>query len=243
MNLDRTLAIAGKIVLQLLHDRRSIALVIGAPIIVMSLVGFSFSNQPEILNRIAPALIGTFAFFFTFLLTGITFLRERTQGTLERMLVTPVGRIDILIGYLLGFIPFAAAQSAVIVTFTVLALDITHQGSLLNVAILLLALVVAAVNLGIFISIFAKNEFQITQFLPIVLAPQVFLSGIILPIEQMPSYFQLLSRIMPLRYAVDGLQSIMLRGSELSSITGELTILLVFALALLILASFTIRRA
>jgi ABC-2 type transport system permease protein len=170
------------------HDHRSIALVIVAPVMVMALVGFSFSDQVEMLNRIAPALIGTFALFFTFILTGVSFLRERTQGTLERLLVTPVGRGDILFGYLLGFIPFAAVQSAVILAFTVLVLPIHYQGALWQAAIVLLVLVIVAVNLGIFVSTFAKNEFQVVQFIPLVLAPQIFLSGIILPTDQMPSY-------------------------------------------------------
>ena len=242
MTPGRTLAISGRIILQLLHDRRSVGLIIGAPIIVMSLIGFTFINQEEVLNRIAPALIATFALFFTFLLTGISFLRERTQGTLERMLVTPVGRGDILIGYLFGFIPFAATQSIIIVTFTVLALRIDYKGNLWDVAILLLALVIVAVNLGILISIFAKNEFQVTQFIPIVLAPQIFLSGIIVPTNQMPSYFQALSHIMPLKYGVDGIQSIMLNGENLTDIFGEVAILSFFAFALLTLASLTIRR-
>ena len=242
MTLDRTLAISRRLILQMLHDRRSVGLIIGAPVLVMSLIGFSFSNQVEVLNRIAPGLIATFALFFTFLLTGISFLRERTQGTLERMLVTPVGRGDILFGYLLGFIPFAAAQSMIIVAFTLYALQITYEGNLWEMAILLFALVTVAVNLGIFISIFAKSEFQVTQFIPIVLAPQIFLSGIIVPIEQMPSYFQVISRLIPLRYGVEGLQSIMLRGEGISSIFGELTVLAGFALILLILAGLTIRR-
>ena len=226
----------------MLHDRRSMGLVVGAPLIVMSLVGFSFSNQEEVLNRIAPALIATFVLFFTFLLTGVSFLRERTQGTLERMLATPAGRGDILGGYLLGFIPFAAVQGAVILAFTILALRISYQGNLAHITLLLLVLVIVAVNLGIFISIFAKSEFQVVQFIPVVLAPQVFLSGIILPTEQMPEYFQVLSLAMPLRYGVDGLQKIMLEGGGIGSIIGELTILLGVAVCLICLAAFTIRR-
>ena len=242
MTVDRTLAIAGRLIHQLLHDHRTIGLVIGAPVIVMSLVGFSFSNHGDTLNRIAPALIGTFTFFFIFLLTAISFLRERTQGTLERMLATPVGRGDILIGYLLGFIPFATAQAITILAFTILVLQVDYRGDLWHVAVVLLALVIVAVNLGIFISIFAKNEFQITQFIPIVLAPQIFLSGIILPIGEMPTYFQTISQLMPLRYGVSGLQSIMLKGEGFSYITGELAMLSGFALTLVILAGFTIKR-
>ena len=243
MTIDRTLAISSRIVLQMSHDHRSMALVIVAPVMVMALVGFSFSDQAEMLNRIAPALIGTFALFFTFILTGVSFLRERTQGTLERLLVTPVGRGDILFGYLLGFIPFAAVQSAVILTFTVFVLPIHYQGALWQAAIVLLVLVIVAVNLGIFVSTFAKNEFQVVQFIPLVLAPQIFLSGIILPTDQMPSYFQAVARIIPLRYAVDGLQGIMLKGDDLSDITGEIAVLCAFAVGLLLLAGLTLRRS
>lgn len=243
MTIDRTLAISSRIVLQMSHDHRSIALVIVAPVMVMALVGFSFSDQEEMLNRIAPALIGTFALFFTFILTGVSFLRERTQGTLERLLLTPVGRGDILFGYLLGFIPFAVLQSTVILVFTVLVLPIHYQGALWQAAVVLLVLVVVAVNLGIFVSTFAKNEFQVVQFIPLVLAPQIFLSGIILPTDQMPSYFQAVARVIPLRYGVDGLQGIMLEGGDISDIAGEIVVLCVFAVGLLLLAGLTLRRS
>jgi ABC-2 type transport system permease protein len=242
MTLDRILAISTRLVLQVRHDHRSVGLIVGAPVMVMALVGFSFADRADILNRIAPALIATFVLFFTFLLTAVSFLRERMHGTLERMLVTPVSRGDILFGYLLGFVPFAAVQAIAILTFTVLALQVQYQGSLWHLLIVLLPLVVVAVNLGIFVSMFARNEFQVIQFIPIVLVPQIFLSGIVLPTEEMPSYFQAISRVMPLRYGVDGLQDIMLRGIGLSGVISEIAILVGFGLALLLLASVTLSR-
>ena len=167
MSPDRTLAIAERIIRQIVKDRRSAALIIVAPLIVMSLVGFSLIDQKPILNRVAPGLLGTFVMFFTFLLTGVSFLRERAQGTLERLMTTTVARGDILVGYLLGFLLFATIQAAVILTFTIVALKIEYQGNIIEIAAVLLLLVVVAVNLGIFVSTFANNEFQAASDIPV----------------------------------------------------------------------------
>jgi len=180
---------------------------------------------------------------FTFMLTGVSFLRERTQGTLERLLITPVGRADILMGYLLGFTPFALIQALAILIFTTLGLRVQYQGEFWQIAVLLITLVIVAVNLGILISAFAKNEFQVIQFIPLILAPQIFLSGIIVPTDQMPGIFQMVARVLPLRYAVDGLRSIMIAGEPITSITKELGVLWLVALTLLILAAWTLRRS
>ncbi len=242
MSLDRTLAISLRIVNQIRGDHRSMALIVVAQIIVMSLVGFSFADQKGVLDRVAPALMAVFAMFFTFILTGVSFLRERSQGTLERLLTTPIGRGDILVGYLLGFLIFAAIQSVGILLFTILALQVSYQGDLWQIFVLLMVLTVVAVNLGIFISTFARNEFQVVQFIPIVLAPQIFLSGVILPVEQMPGYFQAIARVLPLRYAVDGLSGIMLEGQGLGDVGMELAVLCTFAIILMSLAAMTVRR-
>ena len=242
MSIDRTLAIAIRIVSQILRDRRSIGLIFVAPIMVMSLVGFSFADQRLVLDRVAPALIATFALFFTFMLTGVSFLRERSQGTLERLLTTPVGRADILVGYLLGFLVFAAIQSLVVLLYTIVALQIDYQGSFAEMVVVLLVLTVAAVNLGIFVSTFARNEFQVVQFIPVILAPQIFLSGVILPVAQLPGYFQAVSNVLPLTYAVSGLKAIMLEGRGLSGAAGDIAVLTGFAVALLALAALTVRR-
>ena len=137
----------------------------------MSLVGFSFADQQGVLDRVAPVLMAVFAMFFTFILTGVSFLRERSQGTLERLLTTPVGRGDILVGYLLGFLVFAAIQSVVILLFTILALQVSYRSDLWQIFVLPMVLTVVSVNLGIFISTFARNEFQVVQFIPIILSP------------------------------------------------------------------------
>jgi ABC-2 type transport system permease protein len=242
MSPDRTLAIAERIIRQIVKDRRSAALIIVAPLIVMSLVGFSLIDQKPILNRVAPGLLGTFVMFFTFLLTGVSFLRERAQGTLERLMTTTVARGDILVGYLLGFLLFATIQAAVILTFTIVALQIEYQGNIIEIGAVLLLVVVVAVNLGIFVSTFANNEFQVVQFIPIVLLPQIFLSGVIIPTDQMPAVMEAISVVLPLTYAVEGLREIMVMGQSLADVWIDLVILAGFGLGLLIAAVATLRR-
>ena len=242
MSWHRSLAIAERVVRQILRDRRSLGLIIVAPLLVMTLVGGSFSGQSAILNRTAPALIATFAMFFTFLLTGVSFLRERSQGTLERLLATPVGRLDILAGYLLGFLLFALIQSTAVLLHTVFILDVQYSGDLLQVFVVLVVLTVASISMGIFIATFARNEFQVVQFIPVVLAPQIFVSGIMVPVETMPAGLRFLANVAPLRYAVDAMRSIMLQGKGLGDVTTELGAVAIFAAAMLVAAAFAVRR-
>ena len=242
MSTDRALAIAKRVVKQIVRDRRSLALIFLAPLLVMTLVGQSFRNQSAVLDRIAPALVAVFALFFTFLLTGVSFLRERSQGTLERLLTTPVGRGDILVGYLLGFLLFATIQSIVVLLYTVFALNVHYQGNLAQVFVLLMVLTIASVSMGIFIATFARNEFQVVQFIPVVLAPQIFVSGVFLPVSQMPRILQLFSDVMPLRYAVEGLRAIMLQGQNLGDVLNDLAALAAFAIVMLAAAAATVRR-
>ena len=242
MSVDRVLAITERIVRQMLRDRRSIGLLIVGPLLVMSLVGFSLVEQRAVLDRVAPGLLAVFVLFFTFILTGVGFLRERAQGTLERLQTTLVGSFDIMLGYMLGFLIFAVVQTVVILAFTIFALRIEYVGSLWEIGVVLLLLVTVAVSLGIFISSFANNEFQVVQFIPIVMAPQIFLSGVIIPVEQMPTLFEWISVVLPLTYAVEALREIMLRGAGLAALWPELAAIGVYSVALLTAAVATLRR-
>ena len=242
MSIDRVLAITERIIRQILRDRRSIGLLIVGPLIVMSLVGFSLIEQRTALDRIAPGLLAVFVLFFTFILTGVGFLRERAQGTLERLQTTLVGSFDIMLGYMLGFLIFAVVQTVIIFLFTIYALRVEYVGSLWEIAAILFLLVTVAVSLGIFISSFANNEFQVVQFIPIILAPQIFLSGVIIPVEQMPVLFEWLSVALPLTYAVDALREIMLRGTDLSDLWVDLVVLVGYSAVLLAAAVATLRR-
>jgi ABC-2 type transport system permease protein len=243
MSFDRKLAIATRIAREIRRDRRSLALIIGAPIIVMSLIGFSFQDQKSVLNEVAPALIATMAMFFVFVLTGISFLRERSQGTLERLLSTAVSRSDLLLGYLAGFLIFALAQSIIILTYTLFVVDVDYAGKIWDITLILLIITIASVSMGIFISTFARNEFQVVQFIPLLIAPQIFLSGMILPTSQLPSYFQVISRALPLTYANRALRDIMLRGASLTDVSTEIGVLALFAIGMLTAAAVTVRKA
>ena len=233
--------IAGRVIRQLMRDRRTMALIIIVPIVVMTLIGLSFPEE-GVLDYIAPALLATLALLFSFLLTGISFLRERSQGTMERLMASPLSRLDIVVGYLFGFFIFALTQTLIIVLFTVYVLDVNYYGDLWQIFVFQIVVITGAVTLGIFISTFARNEFQMVQFIPLIIVPQVFLCGVIWPIKQMPDYLQWLSTILPLTYAVDGLREIMLFGKNLIDVSFELAVLVSFAAITSILAAITLRR-
>ncbi len=239
--LSQTFTIAGRIIQQLIRDRRTMALIVVVPLVVMTLIGLSFPES-NVLDYIAPALLATLALFFSFLLTGISFLRERSQGTMERLMASPVSRLDIVVGYLFGFFMFALTQTLIILLFTIYVLDVHYYGDLWQIFVFQVVIIAGAVNLGIFISTFARSEFQMVQFIPLIIIPQVFLCGVIWPVEQMPDYLQWLSKIMPLTYAVDGLRDIMLAGKDLLDVWVELAVLIGFAVITSILAALTLRR-
>jgi len=199
-------------------------------------------EEYDFLDSFAPVYIAFFAFFFVFMLTGVSFLRERSQGTMERLLATPVGRGEIVLGYMLGFGLFALVQSAVVLFFTIYVLRIHHAGNL-GLAFLVEALLtVGAVNLGIFLSTYARTELQVVQFIPIVIVPQVLLSGIILPVDSLPRLLRIMASLMPLTYANRAMTDVMIRGLGFLDVVAELAVLLGFALAALLLSALSIRR-
>jgi len=241
MMTSQAFTIAGRVVRQLTRDRRTMALILLVPLVVMTLIGLSFP-QAGVLDYIAPALLATLALFFGFLLTGISFLRERSQGTLERLMASPLSRMDIVVGYLCGFFIFALAQTLIILLFTIYVLDVNYHGDLWQIFVFQVVVIIGAVNLGIFISTFARNEFQMVQFIPLIILPQVFLCGVLWPVEQMPNYLQWLSTVLPLTYAVDGLRNIMLNGQNLMDVGFELGVLVGFTILISTLAAVTLRR-
>ncbi len=196
----------------------------------------------ETIDYFAPVYIAFFAFFFVFLLTSVSFLRERSRGTMERLLASPLSKLEIVIGYLTGFIVFAFAQSLIILLFAVYVLKINYIGSLLLVLLVMVILTVGAVNLGIFLSAFARNELQVVQFIPLVIIPQVLASGIVWPVEAMPKFLQVCAYAMPLTYANFALRDVMIKGFGIFDIGRDLTALVFFALLMMILGTFTLRR-
>ena len=207
----------------------------------------------------APAILGFLAYFFVYILTGISFLRERTGGTLERLMATPVARGEVVTGYLLGFGLFATLQVAILLAWGLGSVEIPALGPLpafsvgLGLPIAgspLLAFVVVvvaalgAVSLGIFLSTFARTELQVVQFIPIVIVPQFLLCGVLFPISTLPEILQPLVGLMPLTYAVDGMRQILIAGADLgtAALQTDLAVLTVVAVFFATIASLTIRR-
>jgi ABC-2 type transport system permease protein len=239
---SRALYIAGRIIRQIVRDHRTLALIIVVPNIVMTLIWLSFPEMPGTLDYIAPALLATLALFFGFLLTGISFLRERSQGTLERLMASPVSRVDIVIGYLLGFFLFALLQTLIIVFFTIYALGVQYKGDLWQIFVFQVIVLIGAINLGIFISAFARNEFQMVQFIPLIILPQVFLCGILWPVEQMNDALQWIAKFLPLTYAVEGLRDVMLQGKNLLEVGFDLAVMGAFAVGTSVITALSLRR-
>jgi ABC-2 type transport system permease protein len=194
------------------------------------------------LDLFAPAYIPFFVFFFVFLLTSVSFLRERMQGTLERLMATPAGRGEIVVGYTLGFGVFALVQSLVILLWSVYVLDITYVGNLAVIFLVEAVLTVVAVGMGIFLSIFARNELQAIQFIPIVILPQALLSGLIWPIHDMPNWLQPFAYVMPLTYGLRALRDVMVKGFGVMQIAPDVTLLVILGIVMLVLAAGSLRR-
>jgi len=227
------------------------------PVIRHTTVYGTPTNDP--ITTFAPAIVGFFAYFFVYILTGVSFLRERTGGTLERLLATPVTRGEVVIGYTLGFGLFATIQVAVLMLWALgslnvpafgplpsfsIGLGVAVNGSPLLAFLVVLLLAVGAVSLGIFLSTFARTELQIIQFIPIVLAPQFLLSGVLFPVSALPSILRPIVAIMPLNYAVDGLRQVFIRGADLGvpALQLDLAVLAIVAAFFAMIAALTIRR-
>lgn len=210
-----------------------------APLTVSYLYGGPQYTQTDAL---APYFVGVFAFFFIFLLASVSFLRERSQGTIERVLVSPLSKAELVMGYVLGFTLFALLQSLIILLFVVYVLRVHYAGNLGLLFLVTLALTIGAVNLGIFLSAFARNELQVIQFIPLVFAPQVLLGGLFFPVSTLPVVLKQLAYIMPLTYADFALKNVMLRGFGFGDIWPDLLFLAGFAVLMVLAAAFSLRQ-
>ncbi len=197
------------------------------------------------IDYFAPPFIAFFAFFFVYLLTAIGFLRERTQGTWERLLASPLRKAEMVLGYMVGYGIFALLQSTIILLFTVYVIRIHYAGDLFIVFLIVAILTVGSVNIGIFLSTFARNELQAVQFIPLIIVPQALLAGIVWPIEKMHVVFQWIAHALPLTYANFALQEVMIKGHSIldPSVAADVGALFLFAAAMVVLAAVGLRRA
>ena len=191
--------------------------------------------------KMVPILLGFFVFLFVFLISGMALLKERTSGTLDRLLATPVRRSEIVFGYMFGYGIISIAQATVIVLATIWLLKIEVVGNIFNVILVSFLLALVALAFGLLLSTLAGSEFQMMQLIPIVIVPQVFFSGII-PLDTMANWVQYIGKVLPLTYTGDALIKIMLYGKGLSSITGDILALLIFLVILIYLNVVGLKR-
>jgi ABC-2 type transport system permease protein len=241
MNPRLTLATAGRVLRQIRHDPRTIALLVVVPCVLMGLLAWIYADTP-VFDAIGAPLLGVFPFVVMFLVTSIATLRERRTGTLERLLTLPLGKGDLLGGYALAFGTLAALQAVIATGFAlgVLGLDVAGNGWLLLVVAI--ANSVLGTALGLFLSAFAKTEFQAVQFLPAFVLPQFLLCGLLVPREQLPAGLEALSNVLPLSYAVDAMRTIATEAHGAADVLQDVVIVLAFAVAALAAGAATLRR-
>lgn len=199
------------------------------------------SSDSTFFENFLPAFLGFFVFFFVFLISGVSLLNERTTGTLSRLLATPIRRSEIIMGYLIGYGGFAIIQTVLTVVFTITVFKIHLVGSIWLVFLTNLLLALVALTLGIFISTFANSEFQMIQFIPLIVVPQIFFAGLV-PVDGMASWLQAIAHIMSLYYGANALTAVVTKGAGLGDIGVNLLILVGFMVVLTMLNIVGMKR-
>lgn len=248
MNPRMMFATARRVLEQLRHDHRSVALILVVPALLLAAVYYLYENEtlppgfPRTFDRVGLMMLAIFPFVVMFLVTSITMLRERTTGTLERLLTTPIHKADLLFGYAIAFSLMAALQSlvATAVAYWIFNLDI--KGGPGYVVMIAVINAVLGVALGLLCSAFARTEFQAVQFMPVVVVPQILLCGLFVAREHMNGFLESISNVLPLTYSVDALQQIAGNTDATQAMWQDAVTMAGIVVAVLVLASFTLRR-
>jgi ABC-2 type transport system permease protein len=242
MNASRTLATAARVLRQLRHDPRTIALMLLVPCLMLVLLRYVYDGSPQVFDNIGASLLGIFPLITMFLVTSIATLRERTSGTLERLLAMPLGKGDLIGGYALAFGAIAVVQSALAtgLALWVLGLDVIGSPWLLLLIALLDALLGTA--LGLFVSAFAASEFQAVQFMPAVIFPQLLLCGLLTPRADMQPVLKGISDVLPMSYAVEGMNEVLRHTDVTGTFIKDMLIVASCAVLVLGLGAATLRR-
>lgn len=241
--MNRTLRVARRVLQQLLRDRRLLGLSIVAPLAIVYLLKLFFDTMPPGFNvaRYAVPVAAFLVHFLAFLLCAIVLVQERTGGTLERQFINGFRRHEIIGGYLLGYLGLATLQAVAALAEVVLLFGLDYGArTLLALFAVVWALAIASVMLGIFVSTFARRESQVFPFIPLIILPSVFLSGLLIDSDRLPGWAELLGRLLPLRYANTVIQELIRPGGALGNVWGSLAALGAYSLVLLLLASRTL---
>ena len=235
-----TLAVAGRVLTQIRRDHRTLALLLVLPCLLITLLWWMFEDTP-VFDQVGPALLAMFPFIVMFLVTSVTTLRERSGGTLERLLAMPMGKLDFLVGYALAFGAVAAVQAALAVGLSVGVLGLDVQGPVWLLLVVAVVDAVLGTALGLFVSAFARTEFQAVQFMPAVVIPQILLCGLFIPRDQLPQALEWVSNVLPLSYAVDAMQTLA-ETAATTDVWRDLAVVAAYAVAGLALGAATLRR-
>jgi ABC-2 type transport system permease protein len=238
----RTIATARRILAQLRHDPRTIALMLIVPCVLMALLRYIYDDQPRVFNRIGPMLLALFPFTVMFLVTSVAMLRERSSGTLERLLATPTGKLDILVGYALAFGAVTIVQVGLATALTLGPLGLHIHGSVTIVVLFAFIDALMGMALGLLLSAFANTEFQAVQFLPAFVLPQLLLCGLFAPRDQMAPVLRGLANVLPLSYAVDGAGRAAASKTWTLALTNDLAVVVACVPLALALGAATLRR-
>jgi len=241
MSLRLTVATAGRVLRQVRHDPRTIALLVVVPCVLIGLLAWIYDNTP-VFDKLGAPLLGIFPFVVMFLVTSVATLRERQSGTLERLLAMPLGKGDLIGGYALAFGLLAAVQALVASAFAVYVLGLDVAGSAWLLVVVAVVDAVLGTALGLFVSAFARTEFQAVQFMPAFILPQFLLCGLLTPRETLPGVLEAVSDALPLSYAVDAMKAVTFDATATSEVLRDVLVVAAFVVAALALGAGTLRR-
>ena len=236
-----TLATARRVLLQVRADPRTLGLLIVVPCVLIGLLAWIYNGTP-VFDRIGAPLLGVFPFVVMFLVTSVTTLRERSSGTLERLLSTPLGKGDFLAGYALAFGALAIVQALVATGFAVWVFGLDVAGPRWMLVVVAVVDAVLGTATGLFVSAFARTEFQAVQFMPAFVLPQFLLCGLLVPRDGLPRALELFSSVLPLSYAVDAMRAVTSKVDAGGDVGRDVAIVAAFAIAGIALGSLTLRR-
>jgi ABC-2 type transport system permease protein len=242
VNPSITVAVARRVLLQLRRDRRTVALLLLVPCVLLVLLWWMFNGDASTFDTLGPPLLAMFPFIVMFLVTSVTTLRERSSGTLERLLSMPMAKLDLLLGYALAFGVAALLQALLAVGLTVGILGLDVAGPLWALALIAVADAVLGTTLGLFVSAFAETEFQAVQFMPAIVFPQILLCGLFVPRAALPGVLHGVSDVLPLSYAVDSMQSLQSSAGLSADFWRDLVVIAAFVAAAVALGAATLRR-
>lgn len=241
-HLKATLATTARIMRQLSHDPRTLVLIFIVPCILLSLLRWLFNDTIAMFNHIGPAFLGLFPFIIMFLITSITTLRERTLGTMERLMTMPIGKLDLILGYMITFGLIAAVQALLASTLLLYGLGLDIAGPDWFMVVMAVVDAVLGAALGLFVSAFAQTEFQAIQFMPAFIFPQLLVGGLLVPLNQMPDLLEKIAYCLPLTYALDALGSIASNVDLTNDAWRDLWVVLGFTAVAILLGALTLRR-